>query len=355
MASVPSELLAVLACPACGGGLVAGSTTLRCVPCGSSFEVREGIPCLRRELDGRGEAVRRFYAAAPFPAYPPRDGYAALRARAGRAPFARLLDEAIAPDATVLDVGCGTGQLSLFLATGDRLVVGADLTRASLQLAADACRRHGVTRAHFVETDLRAPGLRAGAFDVVTCSGVLHHTPDPAASFRAIARLIRPGGMVVVGVYNAYARLPHRLRRAVARLTGLRWIPLDPVLRARAAEPARRAAWLQDQYRHPEEHRHTLAEVQRWFEGSGVAYVRTYPSTVTGEPEPGRGGLFTRASDDWAFENVLHQLSWCWTLGREGGLFVVVGRARERSSAPARSSTRSSARRSDSSFGLACD
>ncbi|MFL5264545.1 MAG: class I SAM-dependent methyltransferase, partial [Anaeromyxobacteraceae bacterium] len=224
--------------------------------------------------------LRDFYAAAPFPGYPPRDSYAALRRRAERSEFARLLDQAIPPDATVLEVGCGTGQMCLFLATADRLVVGADLTRASLELAAAAARRFEVGRARFVETDLRAPGLRAGAFDVVYCSGVLHHTPDPEASFRALARLVRPGGFIVLGLYNAYARLPHRLRRAVARLTGLRFVPLDSVLRDRAAEPARREAWLRDQYLHPEEHRHTLAEVQRWFERSGVAFLRTYPGTA---------------------------------------------------------------------------
>ncbi len=294
---------------------------------GGAYEVRDGIPHLRRELDARVDEVREFYSVAPFPGYPPRDSYATLRARAERSEFARLLDEAIAPDAKVLDVGCGTGQLSLFLATGDRVVVGADLTRASLELAAAAARRFGVARVRFVETDLRAPGLRPGAFDVVTCFGVLHHTPDPEASFHAIARLVRPGGLVVVGVYNAYARFPHRLRRAVAQATGHRWFPLDPVLRDRSAEPARRTAWLRDQYRHPEEHRHTLAEVQQWFDAGGIAYVRTYPSTITGEAPLERGGLFTPAEDDWAFENVLHQVSWAFTLGREGGLFVVIGRA----------------------------
>ena len=218
--------------------------------------------------------------------------------------------------------------MSLFLATGDRLVVGADLTRASLELAVAAARRFGLERVRFVETDLRRPGLRAGAFDVVYCSGVLHHTPDPESSFRAIARLARPGGFVVIGVYNAYARIPHRLRRAIARLTGFRVIPLDPVLRDRAAEPARRRAWLRDQYRHPEEHRHTLAEVQRWFEEGGTEYLRTYPSTLLADPPLGERGLFTRADDDWGLENVVAQLSWAWTLGREGGLFVVVGRRR---------------------------
>lgn len=327
MAGVPSDLLGVLACPRCRAPLRARAGALACAACARSFEVRDGIPDLRSELDRRSDDVREFYSVAPFPGYPPRHGYDALRARARRSDFARLLDEAIPPDARVLDVGCGTGQLCLFLATGDRLVVGADLTRASLLLAADAARRFRLRGARFVETDLRAPGLREGAFDVVTCSGVLHHTPDPEASFRAVARLVRPGGLLVLGLYNAYARLPHRVRRAVARATGFRWIPLDPVLRDRAAEPARRLAWLRDQYRHPEEHRHTLAEVQRWFAAGGVAYVRAYPSTVTAEPPLARGGLFEPAEDSWGLENVLHQLSWCWSLGREGGLFVVVGRA----------------------------
>ncbi|HEX7622197.1 MAG TPA: class I SAM-dependent methyltransferase, partial [Anaeromyxobacteraceae bacterium] len=265
-----------------------------------------------------------------FPGYPPRDDYPALRARAERSEFARLLDQAIAPDATVLEVGCGTGQMSLFLATGDRLVVGADLTRASLELAAEAARRFGIERVRFVETELHSPGLQAGAFDVVYCSGVLHHTPDPQASFRAIAQLVRPGGVIVVGLYNAYARLPHRLRRAVARLTRFRWIPFDPVLRDRESEPARRLAWLRDQYRHPEEHRHSLAEVQRWFRASGVDFLRTYPSTVIAERAEDCGGLFAPAADNWGPENVLQQLSWSWTLGREGGLFVVTGRSRDR-------------------------
>jgi SAM-dependent methyltransferase len=326
MGRVGPDLMALLACPACRAPLRAEDSALSCAGCGRSFDVRDGIPRLCRELERRVDEVRAFYSIAPFPGYPPRDSYATLRARAERSAFARLLDDAIAPDAKVLDVGCGTGQLALFLATGDRLVVGADLTRPSLELAAAAARRFAVARVRFVETDLREPGLRPGAFDVVTCSGVLHHTPVPEASFRAIARLARPGGIVVVGLYSAYARLPHRMRRAVARATGYRWIPLDPVLRDRAAEPARRTAWLRDQYRHPEEHRHTLGEVQRWFAAAGVAYVRTYPSTVTAEPPLERGGLFTAAPDDWALERVLHQLSWAFTLGREGGLFVVIGR-----------------------------
>jgi SAM-dependent methyltransferase len=322
-----AEALELLACPRCQGALDA---RLRCAACGATHRSEGGIPDLRLEADARTEAVRAFYTQAPFPNYPPRDSHAWLRARAERSELLRLLDRAIAGDARVLELGCGTGQLSLFLASADRLVIGADLTRASLALAESARQRYGVTRALFVETDLRAPGLKPRAFDVVYSSGVLHHTPDPRASFAAMARLARPGGIVVVGLYNAYARLPHRLRRGLARLTGLRFVALDPVLRDRRAEPARREAWLRDQYLHVEEHRHTLSEVQGWFRENGVEYLRAYPDTLLANEPLREGALFSAVEDDWPFENVLAQLSWAHTLSHEGGLFVAIGRARAR-------------------------
>src|ERR1700722_8150285 len=137
--------------------------------------------------DRQTETVRRFYTEAPFPNYGSRDTLGSLRLRAERSPLARLLDEAIPQDARVLDFGCGTGQMTIFLANGKRRVVGADLTRASLALAGEAARRFGVEQALFVETDLRRPGLAEGRFDVVLSLGVLHHTPDPRAAFAALA------------------------------------------------------------------------------------------------------------------------------------------------------------------------
>jgi SAM-dependent methyltransferase len=318
--------LDLLACPACGAGLEGRGASLGCVRCREAYPAPDGIPVLRANAEDRTERVRAFYSESPFPNYPPNDTLSGLRGRAARSEFARLLDDAIPGDASVVEVGCGTGQMSLFLATADRRIVGADLTRASLELAVAAGARYGLPQATFVETDLRAPGLRAGAFDVVYSSGVLHHTPDPRASFRAMVRLARPGGIIVLGLYNAYARLPHRLRRVVARLTGYRFIPFDPVLRSRATEPERSKAWFRDQYQHPEEHRHTLAEVQAWFRENGVEYVRTYPNALLGAEDLERGGLFREAEDDWAVEHVLSQIGWAATLGHEGGLWITVGR-----------------------------
>ena len=94
-------------------------------------------------------------------------------------------------------------------------------------------------------------------------------------------------------------------------------------LRHENDEPARREAWLRDQYQHPEEHSHTLAEVQGWFAENGVEYLRAYPSAVLDdEPEE----LFAPAPDNWRPEGWLAQMGWIWTLGHEGGLFFTVGR-----------------------------
>jgi hypothetical protein len=122
--------------------------------------------------------------------------------------------------------------------------------------------------------------------------------------------------MIVVGLYNAIARIPFRVRRLFGRVS-------DPVFRDRAGEPERMRAWFRDQYQHPEEHRHTLGEVQGWFAENGVEYLRSYPSALL---DGDSNELFEPAPDNWRFEGWLAQLGWIRSLGHEGGLFVTIGR-----------------------------
>jgi len=276
-------------------------------------------------VDQRTAIVQRFYDESPFPAYPPHDNLAALWTRAERSAFAPRLDRAIPADARILEVGCGTGQMSLYLARANRIVVAADISRGALRLGHAAAARFGIRSVKFVQTDLQCAGLKPESFDVVYSAGVIHHTQAPSEAFARVARLARPGGIVILGVYNAVARIPLRLRRGVARLTRFRFVPFDPILREREAEPARHRAWLRDQYQHPEEHRHTHAEVKRWFVDNGIDYLRSFPSTVFGDEG---GELLAPAIDDWPFECWIAQAEWMWTLGREGGLFFTIGRRR---------------------------
>src|SRR5207247_8017503 len=103
---------------------------------------------------------RRFYERAPFPGYAPRDSLQVLHARAERSVFARMVNQAIPGDARIAEVGCGTGQMCLYLARADRVVIGADLTRASLRLGAPGARRLGLDRVPFAALHLQQPGVQ---------------------------------------------------------------------------------------------------------------------------------------------------------------------------------------------------
>ena len=179
------------------------------------------------------EAVRRFYTEAPFPSYGARDTLSSLHLRAERSPLARLLDEAIPQDARVLDLGCGTGQMTIFLANGKRRrVVGADLTRASLlALARPAARRFGV-RTDALRRDRPAT---AGPARGAIRRGPLARGSAPHAG---AARGLRPPGAAGAAGRDDRARCLQRVRapspppapsgsRACPRL---RVIPFDPVL-----------------------------------------------------------------------------------------------------------------------------
>src|SRR5204862_2699765 len=101
---------------------------------GTCYAVEDGIPHLfvptnADELGGPDvtDVVQQFYEQTPFPNYEDIDTPRALitKARAGR--FARLLNDRIPYDARVVEVGCGTGQLTNFLAIAHRSVLGVDL------------------------------------------------------------------------------------------------------------------------------------------------------------------------------------------------------------------------------------
>src|SRR5262245_8766178 len=93
----------LLACPACAGTLTPAHGGLACDARRARYDAPDGIPNLRLPADAATETVRRFYEQAPFPGYPPRESLQALRARAGRNAFARLVDEAIAADARIVE------------------------------------------------------------------------------------------------------------------------------------------------------------------------------------------------------------------------------------------------------------
>jgi len=116
----------------------------------------------------------------------------------------RIAAQAGRPLATcrVLDVGCGGGILSEAMARGGAEVLGIDLARAALEVAELHALESQVKLSYRAiaaeELALESPG----AFDLVTCMEMLEHVPDPGATLRALATLVRPGGNVIVSTLN---------------------------------------------------------------------------------------------------------------------------------------------------------
>ncbi|MGH3929247.1 MAG: SAM-dependent methyltransferase [Pseudonocardiaceae bacterium] len=117
----------------------------------------------------------------------------------------RVLAErvAIRPGERVLDAGCGVGGSSLWLAQErDADVVGITLAASQLAMARQYTVRRGMAhRVQFEQADYTATSFPDASFDVVWTVEALCHAPSKAAFYQEAARLLRPGGRVVVAEF----------------------------------------------------------------------------------------------------------------------------------------------------------
>jgi len=175
------------------------------------IQLRAGIPKLTPVRDSVSRLVQSQYEENPYPRWvrmPPvtkaKNIGAYLRQKFPFAVFARQGSRDIAE---FLSAGCGTGQLALEIAQGARTrVLAVDLSLASLGYAKRKAREIALTELEFAQADLLELHATGRSFDVIECSGVLHHMADPFAGWRALLSLLRPGGFMVVGLYSELAR-----------------------------------------------------------------------------------------------------------------------------------------------------
>ena len=142
----------------------------------------------------RETASRIGYSAAELESVP---GAANLGLGCG-APIDLL---ALEPGETVLDLGSGAG-LDAFLAArrvgSAGRVIGVDMTPEMIARARDAARRAGLPQVEFRHGRLEDLPVDDGSIDAVTSNCVINLVPDKARVFAEIARVLRPGGRLVV-------------------------------------------------------------------------------------------------------------------------------------------------------------
>jgi ArsR family transcriptional regulator len=120
---------------------------------------------------------------------------AALLAAAGPGPFARMID-----------LGSGSGRMLTLFAPLAESAIGLDLSQQMLNIARAQTAEAGLTQCELRHGDIFDTRLPDGYADLVVVHQVLHYLTDPAAAVAEAARLVAPGGRLVIADFA-----PHRL------------------------------------------------------------------------------------------------------------------------------------------------
>ena len=179
----------------------------------------------------------------------------------------------------VLIAGCGTGQQSM--QTAQRFpaarILAVDLSSGSLAYAQRKTRELGIANMEYAQADILQLGSIGRTFDFIQCVGVLHHLEDPLAGWRVLRSLLRPGGVMHLGLYSELARRDVTAARELiaargyeATTEGIRRFRRDLQL-AERWRPFRGLTALEDFYDtggcrdllfHAREHRFTLRQIK---------------------------------------------------------------------------------------------
>jgi SAM-dependent methyltransferase len=157
--------------------------------------------------------------------------------------FARAL-LAVSRFDRVLDIGVGDGELTALLAEASRSLVAVEPDEATRQGCARKLQRRGLEGVELRAGEIEALPAEDEAFDLVVASQVLHHAEDPAAALGECARVLVPGGQLLVLDLQSHAeswvreRFAHRhlgfdaqALRTSLRDAGLESIEVRPAAR----------------------------------------------------------------------------------------------------------------------------
>ncbi|WP_431857295.1 tetratricopeptide repeat protein [Azospirillum sp.] len=190
----------------------------------------------------------------------------------------------------ILIAGCGTGRESVWAANhfaGAR-ILAVDLSRASLSYARRQTDRLGIAGITYAQADLLRLHELGRSFDLIQSVGVLHHTGDPLGAWRRLAGLLRPHGLMKIGLYSEIARGAVLAARALAEEHGVTASP-SGIRRLRGViaglpdgHPARGLLQSVDFYStsafrdlvlHVQEHRMTLPQIAGWIDELGLEFL----------------------------------------------------------------------------------
>lgn len=234
-----ARLLEVLVCPNCGhDGFSQLGVALRCEACRREYSFTRGLADLAPPHYHTGGLAQRVMETRLYA----RLYEDVMRPRLTGVVTARTLSEeyalaaqwlALEPGLSLLDVACGTGNFTRVFAQRMRaregrqpsLVVGVDLSWPMLEHAQQYLKRDGLSDGVFlVRGDASRLPLGRATFDRLHCAGALHLMSEPDEALRNFARVLKPGGLCVIGTFiRGRGVLRQLLKRVSEPISQFRW------------------------------------------------------------------------------------------------------------------------------------
>lgn len=255
--------------------------------------IRAQLAVLKPPSDATSLAVREQYEESPYPRWtrsgvgrPIQFGSAVARAL----PHLAQKDLPSVSNPRILIAGCGTGLEMMRVVNSYKgaSVLAIDLSATSLAYAARKAGDYSVSDVAFMQADILDLTLLDETFDLIESFGVLHHMADPSAGLEVLSGLLKPRGLLSIGLYSEIARQPIVEARAhidregyPANLDGIRLLRRDLMLRKKPELEAVMSPasdfWTTSDCRdllfHVNEHRFTLPQISDMLRAAELAFL----------------------------------------------------------------------------------
>ena len=292
------------------------------------FDVINGIPDFFKE-DNKGLSLTqsKFYNEVKFPNYDEMDDFGSLLEKSKKSTFFQKLDEEIPMFAKVLEVGCGTGQLSLFLSRYKREIFSIDLSTGSLELGENFRKKNTIENLFFLRMSLFNLFFKENFFDVIVSNGVLHHTENPKLAFTELTKYLKKDGYIVIGLYHRYGRIYTKIRQFLIKTFGDSLKFLDRKNLDKNSSKEKRFASFMDQYKNPKESTHTFTEILNWFKKTDIEFISSIPFSFPDDSLIYQK-LFEKNKNNSKIEILFNEIMQCFSPQqiKEGGFFIMIGK-----------------------------
>jgi|TARA_B100001964_G_C14148418_1_gene560846 SAM-dependent methyltransferase len=292
------------------------------------FTIVNGIPnFFKDDNETLSLTQSKFYNEIKFPNYDSIDDFGSLLEKSEKSTFFKKLDKEIAMFSKVLEVGCGTGQLSLFLSRYQRQIFSIDLSMGSLELGENFRKKNNIENLFFLKMSLFNLFFKEEFFDVIISNGVLHHTENPKLAFMELTKYLKKDGYIIIGLYHRYGRIYTKIRQLLIKIFGDSFKFLDKKTLDKYSSKEKRFAWFMDQYKNPKESTHTFAEVLKWFNSTDIEFISSIPFSFPNNSLHDRK-LFKKNKNNSKFKMLANEMIQCFSPQqiKEGGFFIMIGR-----------------------------